>query len=209
MTKKWYVVWNGRKRGIFDSWDECLESVDKFPGARYKSFKCKARAEAEHRGEALMPPPPTGDPNDLFDTVDMSVTVDGACSGSGEDASGEYRGVLLPSRREIFRAGPWKHSTNNIMEYLAAVRGLRWMSTRGLRIPVYTDSRVALEWLKNDPEFTCRTTRAPPPDSALADEMRRARTWIRGRTDGRDLVDCLRKWDTGSLGEIPADFNRK
>ena len=27
---KYYVVWEGRARGIFDSWEECKEQVDNF-----------------------------------------------------------------------------------------------------------------------------------------------------------------------------------
>ena len=135
----------------------------------------------------------------------MALTVDGACSGT----TGEYRGVLLPSKAEVFRGGPWDHCTNNTMEYLAAVRGIRWISSRGIRIPIYTDSNTALKWVKDDPECVCRTTAPPPSDSAVADELRRARTWMRARADRAKLVSCLRKWDTEALGEIPADFDRK
>ena len=35
---KYYVVWEGRARGIFDSWEACKEQVDNFKGAKYKSF---------------------------------------------------------------------------------------------------------------------------------------------------------------------------
>ena len=33
-----YVVFKGRKTGIFNSWPECHEQVDGFPGASYKKF---------------------------------------------------------------------------------------------------------------------------------------------------------------------------
>ncbi len=35
---KYYAVKNGRKIGIFESWDECKAQVDGFSGAEYKSF---------------------------------------------------------------------------------------------------------------------------------------------------------------------------
>lgn len=38
MAKKFYVVWKGRKPGIYTDWPTCLQQVDKFTGARYKSF---------------------------------------------------------------------------------------------------------------------------------------------------------------------------
>jgi ribonuclease HI len=34
----YYAVANGRKQGIFNTWDECKEQVYQFAGARYKKF---------------------------------------------------------------------------------------------------------------------------------------------------------------------------
>lgn len=45
MAKKYYVVWTGRKKGIFTDWPSTLASVDKFKGARYKSFPSLGEAE--------------------------------------------------------------------------------------------------------------------------------------------------------------------
>lgn len=42
---KTYVVLNGRKTGIFDSWEECQASILKFKDAAYKSFTDKSEAE--------------------------------------------------------------------------------------------------------------------------------------------------------------------
>ena len=38
MAKKYYAVKSGRKKGVFDSWDECKKAVDRFSNAIYKSF---------------------------------------------------------------------------------------------------------------------------------------------------------------------------
>ncbi|WP_031556151.1 viroplasmin family protein [Lachnospira multipara] len=38
MAKKYYAVRQGRKTGIFESWDECKSNVTGFKGAEYKSF---------------------------------------------------------------------------------------------------------------------------------------------------------------------------
>jgi ribonuclease HI len=35
---KWYVVWNGRKPGIYNNWDQCDESVHGFSDCHYKTF---------------------------------------------------------------------------------------------------------------------------------------------------------------------------
>lgn len=43
---KFYAVKNGKKMGIFSTWDECKEQVFGFKGAIYKSFKTLSEAEA-------------------------------------------------------------------------------------------------------------------------------------------------------------------
>lgn len=42
---KYYVVWNGRKPGIYTTWEECKAQVHKYKQARYKSFKTRSAAE--------------------------------------------------------------------------------------------------------------------------------------------------------------------
>lgn len=44
MAKKYYVVWSGREPGIYSDWASCKQQVDKFAGARYKSFPTQAEA---------------------------------------------------------------------------------------------------------------------------------------------------------------------
>ena len=50
MATKYYVVWQGRETGIFTDWLTCKRQIDKFPGARYKSFKTLPEAESAFRG---------------------------------------------------------------------------------------------------------------------------------------------------------------
>ena len=38
MAKKYYVVWKGKKTGVFESWDEVKKLIQGVPGAKYKSF---------------------------------------------------------------------------------------------------------------------------------------------------------------------------
>ena len=45
MAGKFYAVRNGRKTGIFYTWEECREQVHGFAGAEYKSFKTMEEAE--------------------------------------------------------------------------------------------------------------------------------------------------------------------
>jgi len=43
--KKYYVVWKGRKQGVFDNRETTQKSVDGFAGAEYKSFLTQGEAE--------------------------------------------------------------------------------------------------------------------------------------------------------------------
>lgn len=195
---KYYAVWCGRTAGVFDSWEACKQSVAGYAGAKFKSFKTRQLAEAALRGDEPPLPPELSSSTDR-----MALAVDGACSGVG--GRGEYRGVLLPSRAEVFRGGPFEAATNNAMEYLAIIRGLRWMEERGLRIPLYSDSNTAIHWVAADLEHRCGTCAS----GDLAAEVARLHWWLRCRADRWRLVAMIRKWDTAALGEIPADFGRK
>lgn len=50
--EKYYAVKNGRKIGIFESWDECKRQVMGFSGASYKSFSNRLDAENFIKGES-------------------------------------------------------------------------------------------------------------------------------------------------------------
>jgi ribonuclease HI len=50
MAKKFYVVWQGKVPGIYTDWNSCKSQVDKFAGAKYKSFPTLAEAEQAYIG---------------------------------------------------------------------------------------------------------------------------------------------------------------
>jgi ribonuclease HI len=49
LANKFYVVWAGRKTGVFTDWAATQQQVDKFPGARFKSFPSRVEAEQAFR----------------------------------------------------------------------------------------------------------------------------------------------------------------
>ena len=55
MAKKYYVVWAGRKPGIYTDWNSCKAQVEKFAGAKYKSFPTQAEAQQAFGGSASNP----------------------------------------------------------------------------------------------------------------------------------------------------------
>jgi ribonuclease HI len=211
---KFYVVWKGRKTGVFSSWEECATQVQGFAGARYKSFPSRLAAEKALRGKyAAQVGKPVSSREWLFSPnppVPGSWCVDAACSGSPGPL--EYRGVDLGTGKEVFRQGPFENGTNNVGEFLAIAHALRLLEKKknavsragiGTTTPVYSDSSTAIGWVKKkrcNTELTADESNAP-----LFELINRAEDWLAGRA----IANPILKWDTKAWGEIPADFNRK
>lgn len=202
---KFYVVWKGRQTGVFRSWEECAAQVSGYPGAEFKSFESLVAAEAAFRGEYedCRGRPGAGQ-GWLFSSsppILPSVCVDAACSGFPGPL--EWRGVETESGRELFRQGPYPEGANNIGEFLAIVHALAWMEKNGLTWPVYSDSEVALDWVRAG---TCRThLQRTPANERLFTLIARAEAWLDKHPPRLPLL----KWDTHAWGENPADFGRK
>ena len=129
-----------------------------------------------------------------------AICVDGACSGNPGPM--EYRGVHLPSGKEVFRFGPIT-GTNNIGEFLAIVHALALMQQKGERHTVYSDSVSGMAWVRNR---KVKTQLARNKDTEpVFRMMERALSWL--NTHQYDVQ--IRKWDTDRWGEVPADFGRK
>ena len=202
---KFYVVWKGRKTGIYNSWEACAAQVNGFTGAQYKAFGSRAEAERAYQGNyhkyagkpassgqwLFAPEPPIAE----------SYCVDAACSGSPGRL--EYRGVVTSTGREFFRQGPYENGTNNVGEFLALVHALAWLKQKKVSNPVYSDSETAIIWVKKK---ACNTELVPDKRNAILFELiSQAETWL----DENAVKNPILKWDTRAWGEIPADFNRK
>ncbi|MEN9217414.1 MAG: ribonuclease H family protein [Gloeomargarita sp. DG_2_bins_126] len=195
---KAYVVWRGRRPGVYRTWADCWEQVQGFSGARYKSYPDLATAEQALQGNAgdgLAPTPLVLTP----DYVRQSYSVDGACAGN--PGVMEYRGVATATGGEIFHRGPYPWGTNNIAEFLAIVTALQWCNERGCDWPIYSDSQIALDWVQKG---RC-CTRLPLANTPLGAEIQAAERWLATHT----YPNPLWKWDTRRWGQIPADFGRK
>jgi ribonuclease HI len=207
MTAKarYYVVWKGRRTGIFSSWAECEAQVTGFTGAQYKAFASRDAAErALQSGYAAQAGKPASSGEWLFAAhppIADSLCVDAACSGSPGPV--EYRGVHTRTGKQIFRQGPYADGTNNVGEFLAVVHALAWLKEGGQELPVYSDSGTALAWVR---ARRCKTELVrQASNQALFEQVVRAEAWLRANPAHAPVL----KWDTRAWGEIPADFNRK
>ena len=130
----------------------------------------------------------------------QALCVDAACSGNPGPM--EYRGVHLPSGKEIFRFGPIQ-GTNNIGEFLAIVHALALLKQKGLSMPIYSDSVNAINWVKKK---QCKTKlERNEKTEELFRLIGRAEKWLAENKYDTPIL----KWETKQWGEIPADFGRK
>ena len=206
--QKFYVVWKGVNPGVYASWTECRLQIQGYKGAIYKSFDTEEEAAQafatpahvylhRHRKPTVQAP----SAKQLPENFDLNcLAVDAACSGNPGPM--EYRGVYLLTGQEIFHFGPI-YGTNNIGEFLAIVHGLALLKQKQLNMPLYSDSRNALLWVK---QKKCKTKlERNARTETLFQLIERAEKWLKENT----YITPLRKWETELWGEVPADFGRK
>ena len=133
--------------------------------------------------------------------ITPSLAVDAACSGN--PGTLEYRGVDTETKQQHFHQGPFPEGTNNIGEFLAIVHGLALLKRQNSDIPIYSDSKIAINWVKAK---WCRTNLDQTENNTeLFTLIDRAEQWLKNNTYPNKIL----KWDTPLWGEIPADFGRK
>jgi ribonuclease HI len=208
--KKYYVVWKGKTPGIYDSWEECNREVGGFAGAQYKSFPTKAEAEYafQRKAESVLyagKEKKQKDPTSLKRKtipVSESIVVDAAWNSVQKDM--EYQGIFFHTGKRIFHHGPLANGTNNIGEFLAIVHALGYCKKHGLDdMPVYSDSRNAIGWVK---QKKCKTNLELSAKTKHIHELiQRAESWLHSNSYKNKVL----KWETQDWGENPADFGRK
>ncbi len=208
--QKYYVVWAGRKKGVFSSWDDCKKQIDGFEGAQYKAFTDKKEAQLaynknyfSYKGKDTKKPTLTESEKKKYGSPILeSISVDAACSGN--PGKMEYRGVLTHNKQQIFIKGPFEKGTNNIGEFLALVHGLALLKSKKKEdIPVYSDSKIAMSWIKKK---QCRTNLIfDASNKDLLELIKRAEKWLHENSFKNPIL----KWETKAWGRIPADFEEK
>jgi ribonuclease HI len=164
MAQKFYVVWAGRQTGVFTDWATTQRAVDKYAGARFKSFPTRAEAEqAFGSGYASIPPTTASTqkasagnsersaalPSYQFD---VSIYCDGACEPNPGNAGS---GVV------VYRAGELAElwfglynpmGTNNTAELNALYHALRMGEAEiktGNTVQVCSDSAYSINCIRS------------------------------------------------------------
>ena len=207
--KKFYVIWKGHKTGVFTSWNVCKKHITDFKGAQYKSFASKEVAEKAVKGnyedyvgkDTKKIQLSSEELKLIGQPIIPSLSVDAACSGN--PGKMEYRGVDTKTKKQFFIQGPFKQGTNNIGEFLALVHGLGLLKQKNSNLPIYSDSRIAMSWVKKK---QCRTNLSITSENKpLFDLIKRDEKWLKEN----NYITKILKWETKAWGEIPADFGRK
>lgn len=213
---KYYVVWEGRERGIFEDWKICKKQVDNFSGAKYKSFEDKNSAEnalkmgynaffAQNTAQKIQQNSTKKKIENhqvatLQHIPQNSIFVDAACSGN--PGVMEYRGVDMQGNVIFYQK--FEEGTNNIGEFLAIVHGLALLKKQELHdFTIFSDSKTALSWIRQKKAKTKLTENQANKNTF--EFIQRAEIWLKNNAFANPLV----KWDTENMGEIPADFGRK
>jgi ribonuclease HI len=162
MTEKFYVVWAGRETGVFTDWATTERAVERYPGARYKSFPTRAEAEEAFRRGLPVSTPKTSRKQKptsaserrathIAHRFDVTVYCDGACEPNPGNAGS---GIV------VYRAGKlaelWyglydPNGTNNTAELNALYHALRMGEAEleaGNSVEVCSDSAYSINCIR-------------------------------------------------------------
>jgi len=164
MAQKFYVVWAGRQTGVFTDWATTQRAVDKFTGARFKSFATRAEAEeafGRDRHAGNQPKISSKHKTDITQTrrrsahvahrFDVRIYCDGACEPNPGHAGS---GIVM------YRAGELAHlwyglynpmGTNNSAELNALYHALRMAEAEleaGNSVEICSDSAYSINCIR-------------------------------------------------------------
>ena len=165
MAQKFYVVWTGRQTGVFTDWATTQRSVDKYAGARFKSFPTRAEAEqAFGRGGAASIPTktPSGQKTRTPDgdraarhtahQFDVSIYCDGACEPNPGNAGSGIVVYRNGKHAELWYGLYNPMGTNNTAELNALYHALRMAEAEiknGHTVEVCSDSAYSINCIRS------------------------------------------------------------
>jgi len=202
----YYVVWRGKKPGIYRSWRETQAQIQGAIKPKFKSFGSKDLAEKafeegpeNYEGRSFKKARDLSpeEKEKIGDPILLSLSVDAACNAKTGEF--EYQGVITESGTQVFHVGPYQDGTNNIGEFLALVHALAWLKKNRSDLPIYSDSKYAMAWVRK------KKANSKVRNAKTLSLLSRAEKWLNENEWPNEIL----KWETKAWGDIPADFNRK
>jgi ribonuclease HI len=232
--KKFYAVLRGRKKGIFDEWkgnDGAHAQVTGFPGASYRGFRSRSEAEEWLR---------TGDSDERFDRFDektdgcdrepdivdentsrqkpdgIVMFTDGGCIRN--PGPGGYGVVIRYDAKKKELSGGFRSTTNNRMELMACIAGLKELKP-GSTVILHSDSQYVVNgivkgWARRWRASGWMRNRRSPAENAdlwaqlldLIDRHTVDFKWVKGHAGNPDNERCDRlAARAASKTELPPD----
>jgi ribonuclease HI len=202
----YYVVWEGVTPGIYTDWDEARKQLSGFKKPVFQTFASKETAEQafkdgpeKYKGKDYKNTKKLSkaDLEKYGDPIELSLAVDAAHSSRTQMF--EYQGVITESGTRVFHAGPFPNGSNNVGEFLAIVHGLAYLKKNRSDLPIYSDSKTAMAWVRD------KAAKTMVKDKKTMELVKRGEKWLKENKYPNQIL----KWHTKVWGEIPADFGRK
>ena len=196
MAGKYYVVRNGRKKGIYRTWEECKAQVDGFKGASYKSFKTEKEAK-----EFL-----SGDVASGSASTDNSVKA--YVDGSFYNGEYSYGVVILRDGKETFFSGkgnnPGLAGMRNVAgEIKGAEAAMHYAVEEGIgEIVIYHDYEGIAKWCLGEWKTNKEGTKAYKEYyNSLKDKVNIRFVKVKGHSNDKynDMADMLAKKALGLI----------
>jgi len=240
--KSFYVVLRGARPGVYTRWagkGGAEEQVRGFPGALYKGFHSQAEAARWLRGLDLPSEDLPREAAQLLeaDAGDAGIEAriraaheqgkvilftDGACARN--PGPGGYGAVLLFGNRRKEISGGYRRTTNNRMELLACIMGLKQLR-RPSQVVVFSDSRYLVEGMSGEKVLKWqaagwrRGSNQEVENADLWEELLRLCAahqveffWVRGHAEYRENMRCdalATRAARGAATNVDAGFERK
>ena len=142
MSNKYYAVKVGRNPGIYMTWDECKEQVNKYPKAEFKSFTTMEEAHAFMENKTVEVEIDSKDTAVAY--VDGSFNVDTMVYG--------YGGVMMYHGREEYYKGSGNEENMSAMrnvagEILGATYAMKYAYDHDIKnLVIYHDYEGIAKW---------------------------------------------------------------
>lgn len=218
--KNLYIVLRGVRPGIYSSWagkDGAEDQVKGFPGALYKGFRNPAEAvrwlqglnfpsdelprqaakllEAENADTGL-----EARIHAAHEQGKVILFTDGACTKN--PGPGGYGAVLLYGNQRKEISGGFRRTTNNRMEMMACIMGLKQLK-RPSQVIIFSDSRYVVEGMSDKKAAKWqaagwqRGSNQKVENADLWEELLRLCAlhqveffWVRGHAEVRENMRC-------------------
>jgi ribonuclease HI len=217
-TKKFYAVKVGRKPGIYTEWygpNGAKVQVEGFLGANYKGFLTEEEANAFMRSSHIVkkhrPKPAVSVSKSEVPGHRVLIYTDGSCIYN--PGPGGYGVVILKGKSRTELSGGYRSTTNNRMELMACIYGLKALK-KSSSVTVYSDSQYVVNginkgwakkwqannWIKKD------KTPAQNPDLwekllFLCQEHDVEFRWVKGHAETIENLRCDELANRAASGE--------